>query len=345
MRWLKIKLTDKDPATVEIGYQMAVSGGYTDHLVTSPEAPHPDFVNAMTAVAPAVLKIAELEGVAELDDITVRSVSLGHKKEGKTSVIITALRQLKNSRGPLLINTPLKYIVADDAGGDDVNDILCGEARAFIEDGKRAQGDLFQKREQKQNGRRPRAEDGYQGEQPELQMDPIGETVGAVMEGLNQLETGNVAPEDDSSPAEGDALVPATSTETAAVEEIMSIAHGTDVLDIPVQNSGSNGDLAAAFDGLNLPPHANGDQPIAGHQTEALNNVQNWLDYKEYCFTFGLKCAKADFDALKASRDPSEVRAGYRDAQLANEREQRRKSARTVLENGGVAGDDDLLGD
>jgi hypothetical protein len=44
MRWKKIKLTDKDPATVEIGYQLAVSGGYVDHLVTSPEAQNPDLV-------------------------------------------------------------------------------------------------------------------------------------------------------------------------------------------------------------------------------------------------------------------------------------------------------------
>jgi len=350
MRWQRIKITDKDPATVEIGYQLAVSGGYVDHLVTSPEAPHPDFVNAMAAIAGAVIEIAELKGVAEPEDITVRSISFGHKKAGRTSIIITALRALANSNGPLLINTPLKYILANDAedeGTEDEKldaklalkiDLVCGEARAFIEDGKRAQGDLFQKPEARQNGRRPRAEDGFQKEQPELEMETIGETVGAVMEGLAQPQAGTEAAETDAIQRDGDSLIPATPTEAAEVEEIMSIAHAAPVL-APTHNAGSDGDFDAAFEGS-----ANGDASTKESRKDAaLEQVQSWLDYKEWCLSFGVKATRPDFEALIASRDPSEVRAGYRDPQMAEEREARKRAAQTVLQNAGVASDDDLL--
>jgi hypothetical protein len=245
----------------------------------------------MAVLAGAVITIAELKGVAESADISVRKVALGHKKAGRTSVVITALRALKNSNGPLLINTPLKYIVADDAE-DDASDeqldkdlalkveLLCAEARAFIVDGKRAQGDLFRQQEPKPNARRPRAEDGYQTDQPELEMAPIGETVAAVAETLG-------------------------------------------------------GDLAAAFDG---PGVAN----LQEGQAAALDKVQTWLDYKEWCFSFGQRVNRKFFNDLIASRDPSEVRPGYRDPQAAAEREMRRRAARTVLANAGVASDDDL---
>jgi hypothetical protein len=351
MRFTKIKLLgEQDTATVSISYQTAVSGGFADHTEATPESPHPDFINAMAGLAPGVLKIAELEGVSEAEDITVRGLSFTHHKNGRTSLIITALRELKNSGSPLLINTPHKLLeVSDDS--DDAQtleildkdialkvDLICSEARAFIVDTKRAQGDLFKKSEPKPNGRRPRAEDGFQPDQPELEMETIGGTVPAVMEALVGDGTSLEELNQNIERGESNPAIYRTNWFPPAEQQIHDSGSVIDSLS-DREDLSPNGDLEAAFGA-----DAADERDFEERKKEDLEKVQSWLDYKEYCGLFKIPCRKVEFEALMASRNPVD-QPGYRDPGLRNEIAERRRGARLVTaEAQSRLPSDDLLG-
>lgn len=168
VRFRKIKHNPKEE-TSEFVLETPARGGHDLHTIETSDAPHPDFVKAFQALAPAVIEIAELGGVAKPVDIEVRSVAIHYHKNESIGVVITALRELKNSAAPLLINTPHKiFRNAPDGTGDEQIfpkkyvekiDDLSTEAVLFIR-GKRQQGDLFAA----EDGSANRAENGYQPE-------------------------------------------------------------------------------------------------------------------------------------------------------------------------------------
>lgn len=148
-RFRKIKHSPKDGLT-EVSFETPVMGGYDDHTVTTGQAPHPDFLKALQALAPAVIEIAELKGVAKPVDVEVRAVSVSYNKNETIGCIITAMRKLKRS-SPMLINTPNKLLEAgEDTTADQlipdyavgIVDALFRETRLFLT-GKRAQLEMF----------------------------------------------------------------------------------------------------------------------------------------------------------------------------------------------------------
>lgn len=149
-RFRKIKHSPKDGLT-EVHFETPVMGGYDDTVHTVHQAPHPDFLKALQALAPIVIEIAELKGVAKPADVEVRGVSLSYSKNDSVGCIFTAMRQLKRS-GPMLINTPTKILhEGDEAAGPDqlvpenavgIIDALFRETRLFLT-GKRSQLEMF----------------------------------------------------------------------------------------------------------------------------------------------------------------------------------------------------------
>lgn len=148
-RFRKIKHVPSDGAT-EVYFESPVMGGFDDHMITTRQAPHPDFLKALQALAPVVIEVAELKGVAKPADVEVRGVSLAYNKNETVGCIITAMRTLKRS-GPMLINTPTKLLEAGEESGADsqlpdyavgIIDALFRETRLFLT-GKRAQLEMF----------------------------------------------------------------------------------------------------------------------------------------------------------------------------------------------------------
>lgn len=150
-RFKKVKHHPKDETT-EISYQVPVKGGHDAYLINTAQPPHPEFLTALGALAPAVLEIAELKGVAEVDDIEVRTVNFSYHQNDTVGVVITAMRKLKKSSAPMLINTPHKLM--EPAENTPTEQILSDETIELLEDliretrlfigGKRAQVDMFE---------------------------------------------------------------------------------------------------------------------------------------------------------------------------------------------------------
>lgn len=148
-RFRKIKHHPKDGKT-EIVFEVPVTGDHDVHSVETSAAPAPDFTKALQGLAPAIIDLAELKGVAKPEDIEVRAVNVSYNKNDSVGIIFTGMRTLKRS-GPMLVNTPLKLLEAGEGAGEDslisdaaadAVDELFRETRLFLR-GKRAQLDAF----------------------------------------------------------------------------------------------------------------------------------------------------------------------------------------------------------
>lgn len=151
-RFLKIKHNPKEKKTI-LAYQVANRGDWDDHIVSTKDEPHPDFLEALKGLARGVLRLCELEQAIDPDELTVRGVSISYGKDETKGVVVTALRELRTSPAPLVLNTPHKLLeerdentpedqIAPRAVVEAVNR-LEREAKAFL-GGKRSQGDLFE---------------------------------------------------------------------------------------------------------------------------------------------------------------------------------------------------------
>lgn len=79
--------------------------------------PRAEFLEALSALAPDVVDLCELDGVDE-SDIEVRGVSLFYK-DGIMGATITGLRSLRRSTWPLVLNTPFKPVEHYSGEGDE----------------------------------------------------------------------------------------------------------------------------------------------------------------------------------------------------------------------------------
>lgn len=149
-RWIKkVKLAK---GKVEI---LVLSGDPQDPdelMLKSADAPHPDLPRALQALEPHVADLCELRG-----PLAVRGASFSWSEAGGETVMgasVTALRDLRRSRSPMVVNSP--HQPETDYGGNEENEAvmtfefaealraLLAEAMAYV-DGKRAQGSLFEK--------------------------------------------------------------------------------------------------------------------------------------------------------------------------------------------------------
>lgn len=103
MRFKKIKYDTKE---VTLLWTTEKSGETHEHTLTSDQAPHPDFIEAMQALVEDVRRICELPMSFE-DGMRVQSVSLSYsEKTGAGGAVITALKTLSAANAPLVLSTP-----------------------------------------------------------------------------------------------------------------------------------------------------------------------------------------------------------------------------------------------
>lgn len=144
-RITKLKYNPKTER-VELKYELPNRGDWDQYELSTKEIPHPDLVAALTAFAPHVLTLCELDDV-ELDTISVRSVTFTWKND-VMGCVISSLRQLQTSPAPLVLNTPHKTIEPYGEGGSEgallpdsvigALEQLLAEAEEFIK-GKRGE--------------------------------------------------------------------------------------------------------------------------------------------------------------------------------------------------------------
>ena len=148
MRITKVKY---DGAKVRIEYEKKrPDEQYDEFTLSSLDSPTQPFRDALNALAMDVVGICELDAES-LDKLTVRGVSFTYTND-ILGACITALKRLKTSNAPLVLNTPhlpeeaygegdSSTPVLDTATVDRLHELALAAER-YIE-GERAQGDLF----------------------------------------------------------------------------------------------------------------------------------------------------------------------------------------------------------
>lgn len=153
MDFTKIKF---DGSKVRIEYQVErKDGGDADeYAMHSADKPLPEFDSALQALASDVVTICELVS-SDVERLKVRGVTLTHTN-GILGACITALKTLKSSNAPLVINTPHLPMEPYSDGDDQAPTMPSGMAErlAALEvqadrylAGERAQASLFEAKE------------------------------------------------------------------------------------------------------------------------------------------------------------------------------------------------------
>ncbi len=158
IRKVKIDKTGK----IYIMWEVNIDGktmGWDEYAMKCSDLPLPSFSKAIARLAADVIYLCELPEVAE-KTITVRSVSFSYSEDGVQGAVISAQRELIRSVQPLNLNTPHKpYQPYNQEQGEADPDMLMpdniiehlneveDEAQRYI-DGDRAQGSLFEKKDE-----------------------------------------------------------------------------------------------------------------------------------------------------------------------------------------------------
>lgn len=155
----KISVNKKEERARLIYHVQNGSDEPDEYQVSVRQAPHPDFAAALDALRQDVLDLCELDGV-DVESLDVRGVSFSWT-HGIMGATITALRTLKKSNAPLVLNTPFKPSepYSEEGGADEAQLLpsrtiyalgkLMDEASALLA-GKRGaepQRDIFEEEE------------------------------------------------------------------------------------------------------------------------------------------------------------------------------------------------------
>ncbi len=152
MRIKKIKLTSD--GRISVSYEKpSKTGIYDDYSFTCSEAPRPELLKTLQALAPHVIEMCELpKSYVDIINVTGVSFSYGGEKEVMGATIISQMK-LNQSNCDLNLNTPYKASDSySEAPADEkqllsdacVNALfyLCEEIKMYI-NGDRAQIKLF----------------------------------------------------------------------------------------------------------------------------------------------------------------------------------------------------------
>ena len=143
---------------VRIAYEEIVGQDTHEVRVESPDEPRKAFMDALDAMAIHAARLMEIPVPEEyVVGLTVRSVKIKPKDDGSWGLVVSCIKKLSGGQ-VLSLNTAYTEDVPDsDSAGalpvkciDAVNALVI-EAEAYL-DGKRAQGDLFE-REEKPDGK------------------------------------------------------------------------------------------------------------------------------------------------------------------------------------------------
>lgn len=149
MSFTKIKLTKAEVLLEWVTEEGPRRNDQHEHRFRSIEVPHPDFAAAMQAFVGPVLRLLELPAMYG-EGLTVTGLSLTHEDERGTGLVVTCQKQLAGAQAPLIFNTPYLPEDGGEHGASLPSEMLVAldeaisQAREFL-NGKRAQGDLFEK--------------------------------------------------------------------------------------------------------------------------------------------------------------------------------------------------------
>ena len=149
MRFTKIRYKQSDRSVLLRWTETNANGDEHDHQLASKDAPRPEFVTALSALAPAAREMCECEDNSWGAALMPTGVTLGVTKDGEPTCVITCLRPVAISSAPLVLNTPH---VAEDVWPGDLPNLLlrlAAEAKRYIA-GERAQADMFDEEEEEQ---------------------------------------------------------------------------------------------------------------------------------------------------------------------------------------------------
>jgi len=103
----KIEKIKFDGSTVTIRFSRSTGESTKEAIeVISEEAPLPEFIGALDALAPHVVSLCEFPE-EYLKDLKVIAISISDT-EGLMGAVISAKKKLKSSRSPFIIHTPHK---------------------------------------------------------------------------------------------------------------------------------------------------------------------------------------------------------------------------------------------
>ena len=150
LRKFKLKASTGD---IEVHYEQenGSTGTWDEFTMKSFEAPVSELEVALQDMDEHVIDICELPAVMR-DQLTVSGVSISYTDDIQ-GVVITSMRSLSGSNGPMIINTPHFSAQPYGEGSDasmSVFSLECGAALEYLEtqvfkyiDGERAQMGLF----------------------------------------------------------------------------------------------------------------------------------------------------------------------------------------------------------
>lgn len=145
MNFTKIKWSAKDRKVSLSWVETKVTGDTIEHTLTSPDAPRPEFLKALTALQPFAAEICECEEWGK--SFRPIGVTLTSGKDGEEGVVITCLRSVQVSPAPVVVNTPHLLSDAWPRGLVDALNLLETEAELYVH-GNRAQTEMFDGKEE-----------------------------------------------------------------------------------------------------------------------------------------------------------------------------------------------------
>lgn len=99
----------------ELSYQEQKESGMDEFTLRSGDEPLPAFRNVLMFLRVFVLRMLELPDTdEEIRKVTVRSVKFDYAENGTLGAVISAVRELKLSRGLMVLNTPHRFEEAGD---------------------------------------------------------------------------------------------------------------------------------------------------------------------------------------------------------------------------------------
>ncbi len=147
MQFTKIRY---DGSNVELTWEEADGEETRTTKLFSTDPPKKPFQEALNAFLPNVLELLELSEQYG-QDMSVRSVSVQHKRGGSEGLVVSCVKSLPETNAPFVLHTPYLLLLEDEADSvvasmDEALSDLRQQAQRYL-DGDRAQGNLFQDQE------------------------------------------------------------------------------------------------------------------------------------------------------------------------------------------------------
>src|SRR5690349_11807367 len=137
MRFKKIRFSGGE---VALEWTSKESGTEIEHQLKSEEGPAPEFVQALAAFGPLVLKLLELPK-AYAEGLTITSHAISETKESR-GLVVSATKKLAGANGPLNIHTPHLKSKREEGQADGVG-LISDDMEAALAEAEKAAHDFL----------------------------------------------------------------------------------------------------------------------------------------------------------------------------------------------------------